>query len=73
MAVGLADGQIDFLSSVWLARAQLVVADVWQWTPFLFIIFVAALQGQDEEIEEAARLDGAPADPDLPLRLACPC
>ena len=28
-------------------------------TPFLFIIFVAALQGQDEEIEEAARLDGA--------------
>jgi multiple sugar transport system permease protein len=32
---------------------------VWQWTPFLFIIFVAALQGQDKEIEEAARLDGA--------------
>ena len=59
MAMGLVDGQIDFLSSVWLARAQLIVADVWQWTPFLFIIFVAALQGQDEEIEEAARLDGA--------------
>ena len=31
----------------------------WQWVPFLFIIFVAALQGQDKEIEEAARLDGA--------------
>jgi multiple sugar transport system permease protein len=37
----------------------LVVTDVWQWVPFLFIIFVAALQGQDKEIEEAARLDGA--------------
>ena len=46
-------------ASVWLARTTLIVADVWQWTPFLFIIFVAALQGQDQEIEEAARLDGA--------------
>jgi multiple sugar transport system permease protein len=32
---------------------------VWQWTPFLFIIFVAGLQSQDAEVEEAARLDGA--------------
>ena len=43
----------------WLARSTLIVADVWQWTPFLFIIFVAALQSQDQEVEEAARLDGA--------------
>ena len=46
-------------ASVWLARTTLIVADVWQWTPFLFIIFVAGLQSQDQEIEEAARLDGA--------------
>jgi multiple sugar transport system permease protein len=59
MAVGLVDGNVDWLASVWLARMTLIVADVWQWTPFLFIIFVAALQGQDQEIEEAARLDGA--------------
>ena len=57
--IGLADGNIDWMSSVWNARAMLVVADVWQWTPFLFIIFVAGLQAQDQEIEEAARLDGA--------------
>jgi len=57
--LGLVDGNVDFLSSVWLARLTLVTADVWQWTPFLFIIFVAALQGQDQEIEEAGRLDGA--------------
>ena len=37
----------------------LILADIWLWTHFLFIIFVAALQGQDEEVEEAARLDGA--------------
>lgn len=59
MRLGLVDGNIDWLASVWLARMTLIVADVWQWTPFLFIIFVAALQGQDQEIEEAARLDGA--------------
>ena len=57
--LGLIDGYLDFLGSVSLARLSLIVVDVWQWTPFLFIIFVAALQGQDAEIEEAARLDGA--------------
>lgn len=59
MSLGLIEENISFVSSVPLARMMLVVADVWQWTPFLFIIFVAALQGQDEELEEAARLDGA--------------
>lgn len=59
MRLGLVDGNVDWLASIWLSRMTLIVADVWQWTPFLFIIFVAALQGQDQEIEEAARLDGA--------------
>lgn len=59
MTLGLVASPVDWLASVWLARLTLIVADVWQWTPFLFIIFVAALQGQDQEIEEAARLDGA--------------
>ena len=52
-------GNIDFMSSTSLARMVLVITDVWQWTPFLFIIFVAGLQGMDKEVEEAARLDGA--------------
>jgi len=59
MGIGLIDGPLDFLGNVGLARLSLIVTDVWQWTPFLFIIFVAALQGQDPEVEEAARLDGA--------------
>jgi multiple sugar transport system permease protein len=59
MRVGLTDSNIDFMGSTWAARSVLIVTDVWQWVPFLFIIFVAALQGQDREIEEAARLDGA--------------
>lgn len=59
MRVGLVDGNIAYQSSTWMSRGILILADVWQWTPFLFIIFVAGLQSQDEEIEEAARLDGA--------------
>ncbi|MBX2823512.1 MAG: sugar ABC transporter permease [Gammaproteobacteria bacterium] len=57
--IGLIDGNLAIQSSIWMSRGLLIVADVWQWTPFLFIIFVAALQGQDVEVEEAARLDGA--------------
>lgn len=55
----LIEGNLNITSSIWASRSLLIAADVWQWTPFLFIIFVAALQGQDEEVEEAARLDGA--------------
>ena len=57
--IGLIESNLAIQSSVWMSRSLLILADVWQWTPFLFIIFVAALQGQDEEVEEAARLDGA--------------
>ena len=57
--VGLVDGGVDWMAHVFNARFVLVVTDVWEWTPFLFIILVAGLQGQDKEIEEAARLDGA--------------
>ncbi len=57
--IGLISDNIAITSSIWWSRSLLIIADVWQWTPFLFIIFVAALQGQDEEVEEAARLDGA--------------
>jgi multiple sugar transport system permease protein len=59
MRVGLVDGAVDWMAHTWNARFVLIVTDVWQWTPFLFIILVAGLQGQDKEIEEAARLDGA--------------
>ena len=59
MSLGLIERNVDWLGNIWLARLTLITADVWQWTPFLFIIFVAGLQGQDQEIEEAARLDGA--------------
>jgi multiple sugar transport system permease protein len=57
--MGLIDYNIDWMFTPTLARLVVIFTDVWQWTPFLFIIFVAGLQGQDKEVEEAARLDGA--------------
>ncbi len=57
--IGLISSNIDFMGSTWPARGVMIITDVWQWVPFLLIIFIAALQGQDKEIEEAARLDGA--------------
>ncbi len=35
----------------------MIVVDVWQWTPFCFLVFLAALQGIPDELLEAARLD----------------
>ena len=57
--LGIIETHLAIQSSTWMSRSLLIIADVWQWTPFLFIIFVAGLQAQDQEVEEAARLDGA--------------
>ncbi len=48
----------------WFAReraalAALVVANVWNQTPFYFLMLLAGLQTQPEELVEAAKMDGA--------------
>jgi multiple sugar transport system permease protein len=42
-----------------LAIWALIIADVWQWSPFVFLMLLAALQMLPEEPLEAARIDGA--------------
>jgi multiple sugar transport system permease protein len=37
----------------------IITADVWQWTPFMFVILLAGLTAIPAEIFEAAELDGA--------------
>jgi len=46
-----------WFSNAWLARMSIVLVDIWQWTPFCFLIFLAALQGIPEDFYEAARLE----------------
>src|SRR6266545_6952085 len=56
-AVGLSD--FSWVNDPWGARAAVMVGDIWQWTPFMFIILLAALEGQDVDTVEAAMVDGA--------------
>jgi multiple sugar transport system permease protein len=54
----------DDLSITWLAQTNtaiiaMIVTQVWQWTPFLFLILLAALSSVNPEFYEAATLDGA--------------
>lgn len=39
--------------------ASVVVVLIWQWSPFMMLIVLAGLQGQDPSVLEAARVDGA--------------
>ena len=50
---------VPWLSNPSWARMATVIVDVWQWTPFVFIIALAGLQGLSQDIIEAAQLDGA--------------
>jgi multiple sugar transport system permease protein len=50
---------IDFTNeSPWYYIA-LIVADAWQWTPFMFVILLAGLAAISDELYEAAEIDGA--------------
>jgi len=48
-----------WLQSPATAMFAVVVADIWQWTPFFMIVFLAGLLNLPEEVLEAAKVDGA--------------
>jgi multiple sugar transport system permease protein len=56
---GLIERPIAFLGQLHLAMPAIMAADVWQWTPFCFILCLAALQSLPAEPYEAAAVDGA--------------
>ena len=60
-AVGLLDGTSPILATPATALAGVMLADVWQWTPFMVLIFIAGLRSLPSEPYEAAMLDGASA------------
>jgi multiple sugar transport system permease protein len=49
----------SWVSNPWGARAAVMIGDAWQWTPFMFIVLLAALESQSVEPIEAAIVDGA--------------
>lgn len=50
-------GGVKWFTSPWGARNAVLIADVWQWTPFVFIVVLAAMQSIPDDLYEAARLD----------------
>lgn len=49
----------DWLGDTRLALASVIVVDVWHWTPFVFLLLLAAVETLPQEVQEAARIDGA--------------
>ncbi len=37
----------------------ILIAEIWQWTPFMFLLLLAALSNVDKSLTEAAEIDGA--------------
>jgi len=51
--------QISWLGDYTFSQVGIILIDVWQWTPFLFLILYAGLQSIPRELVEAAEVDGA--------------
>jgi multiple sugar transport system permease protein len=54
--------QVGFSGSLWLsspntALVAVLIADTWQWAPFVGLILLAGIQSVSTEVSEAARLD----------------
>jgi multiple sugar transport system permease protein len=52
-------GPVDWLGSPALALGSVIAVDVWHWTPFSFLLLLAAVESLPADISEAAKIDGA--------------
>ncbi|MFQ5694597.1 MAG: carbohydrate ABC transporter permease [Terriglobia bacterium] len=57
--LGLDTTRLTWLADPAVALAAVIAVDVWEWTPFVFLILLAGLQALPEEPYEAARIDGS--------------
>jgi multiple sugar transport system permease protein len=56
---GLGLGSPGWLSGSHLAVVSVVIMDVWEWTPLMFLLLLAGLQAIPTEVIDAAHVDGA--------------
>lgn len=59
LKAGLVDAPVPWLADPDLAMASVIIANVWYGVTFFAIMILAALQSVDNEMMEAAALDGA--------------
>jgi multiple sugar transport system permease protein len=50
---------VGWLSDTRFALASVIVVDIWHWTPFIFLILFAGVEGLPRDVMEATRVDGA--------------
>ncbi|WEZ85436.1 sugar ABC transporter permease (plasmid) [Rhizobium sp. 32-5/1] len=55
--VGIAP--VDWLGNPSVALYAVLIADIWQWTPFVVLLAMATLETIPKDLVEAARMDGA--------------
>jgi multiple sugar transport system permease protein len=53
--------RIDWFGNPNLSLVAIMTMDIWQWTPFMFLVLLAGLQSIPVDLYEAARVDGASA------------
>jgi len=61
LMVTLGLGSHNWLGDPQLALASVIAIHTWQWTPFSFLVLLAALAALPQDIYEAARMDRASA------------
>jgi multiple sugar transport system permease protein len=57
--LGFIHQEIEWLSVPALAMFSVASVDIWQWTPFVYLVLFAGLQTVPKESVEAAQVDGA--------------
>ncbi|HEV8638026.1 MAG TPA: sugar ABC transporter permease [Chloroflexota bacterium] len=50
---------VHWLSDPAVALNTLIIIDIWQWTPFVMLLMLAALQSIPDDVYDAVRVDGA--------------
>jgi len=51
----------DWLGASETALLSVIIVDIWHWTPFCFLLFLAGLESLPQDIFEATKIDGASA------------
>lgn len=50
---------VNWLTNAQLAIVAITISEIWQWTPFMFLVMLAGLAAINPELFEAASIDGA--------------
>lgn len=57
----LGGADIQWLTDPWLAKLSVLIVNLWLGFPYMFLVTTGALQSLPEDVDEAAKMDGASA------------